>query len=256
MNKIQKQVPIIQRHSIYHRVAIVRRRPCCTPVNWSKCTLCKSSNDCSGNVYNQKNPVKLITVPVGFSDWEQLETQIWELQHKGYNLRLITDQNMPKEIMWAASFSEKNIVQMNLNLMNMKLELDWVSKLMSLSNRCGVYSVLCLNPIVPGVVRTYHVVDILDRLNGLSHFHTNLKFCEIPEEIPVYNGIINFNGYLTSIRFMEKTSQGWKCKSEFIQEFTEKVQLFSEPRKLSLQVCGNESNCTGLKLNKSGGYAH
>ena len=256
MNKIQKRVPIIQRHSIYHRVAIVRRKPCCNPVSWSKCILCTGSADCSGNVYNQKSSVKLLNVPVGFSDWEELERQIWKLQHQNYNLRLVTEQVMPKEIMWAASFSEQNIVQMNLNLMRMKSELDWVSQLMSLSNRCGMYSVLCLNPIVPGVVKTYQVINILDRLRGLGHFHTNLKFCEIPSDIPVYNGIINFNGYLTSIRFLEKTSQGWKCKPEFIQEFTEKVQLFSEPRKLSLQVCGSESNCTGLNTHKSGGYVN
>lgn len=242
--------PIIQRFPIIQRVPIFHRKPCCSGVQWAKCRLCSHSEDCAGNKFVSPENTesvglyRLIYIASDFDDWDNLEQSIWSLSNQGVLLRLITDKEMPKEIIWAASYSEKNVVQLNLNMMQFKHEITWIEKLMSIANKCGVYCVLCINPIVPGVTRTYHVIDILDRLQKKGYFHVNLKFCEIPDSIISCDNWMNFNGYLLPARYMKHTQSGWECSSEFKQKFMSKIQLFTVPLKISISACG-EHDCTG-----------
>lgn len=189
---------------------------------------------------------RMIQVFNGFDDWDSLEQQIWELSAQGVILRLVTDIKLPKEIVWAASYSEKNIIQINLDMTQRRIELDWVDKLMSVANRCGVYCVLCLHPIVPGIVRTYHVLEVINRIKGKGHFHVNLKFCEITGHIIEDNGWMNFNGQLLSTKYMSQNQGEWECSQEYKQLFLKKIQLFTTPKRISVSICSENTDCTGL----------
>ena len=244
--------PIIQRVPILKRVAIFHRKPLCSEIEWDKCKLCSQLEDCSGNSYvsvddsPQLEMAKIIRVSSDFEDWKNLEQQIWQLGAQGEVLRLVTDTSLPKEIIWATSYSDKNIIQANINMLSTKTEIPWIDKLMSIANRCGVYCVLCLHPIVPGIVRTYHVIDIIDRIMRKGQFHITLKFCEIHGTIIEHNGWLNFNGHPLSTRYMEKTNDGWVCSDEYIQKFLKKLELFLVTKKLSVTVCSDNIDCTGL----------
>lgn len=247
-----KKKPLLKRLPILNRVPIIQRHPVYSRFSWEKCCLCSSNVDCSGRKFSRLSSKVLkscvsVYVSKKFNNWKHLENQLWKLGTQGVPLRLITEVNLPKEVVWAASYSSDNVVQINLNMMEYNNEIKWVDNLMSVLNRCGVYCVLCLNPIVPGVVKTYHVVELLARLRNHGKFHVNLKFCRVQGELFKSSGWINFNGNPIPEKWMVNHQGVWECTPEFQHQFLEKVQLYSLPKKLSVSICGTDNNCTGLK---------
>lgn len=248
-----KRQPIVRGVAIFHRVAIFPRKPCCSGVDWKRCKLCSQFEDCVGNSFIpaeiedlDTEKTRLIRVINEFEDWESIEQQLWRLSAQGTIVRLVTDVELPKEIIWAASYSEKNIIQINFDMTQRKKGMKWIDKTMSIANRCGVYCVLCFHPIVPGYTMTYQVIEVIDQCKSHGYFHVNLKFCEITGNVIESDGWLNFNGHVIPVKYMEKTSDGWECTQEYKQLFLSKIQLFTKPKKLSVSVCSNENECTGL----------
>lgn len=244
--------PIVLRNPIVPRTAIYERIACCSSyVKCENCKLCREFSDCSQKTYvpwdssETSELYRVIYVPDDYEDWETLEAQIWELSDKDVYLRLIIDKNVPKEVLWAASYSEKNIFQINVNMIDFDTEVLWVQKLVSLAGNCGLYVVLFLYPIVPDLVKTYHVIDILDMFRNSVHFHVTLKFSEITD-VKETDGYLNFNGSPVSVKHLTKTDCGWKCTSEYLRKFLEIVNLYAIPRKISVSICGETDDCTGL----------
>ena len=253
-----KRHPIIYRVPIFvQRTAVFPRKPlCCRKVKWEHCKLCSEYNDCSGKLYvdiedNSSDFMRSVYVSSLFSDWENLENQIWGAHHNGAIVRLITDVDLPKEIVWALSYSEKNILQLNLNMAHLNRNIGWIDSLVSLANRCGLYCVICMHPIIPEVTRTFHVISVLDRLRGYGCFHVSLKFWEIHERLTESDGWLNFNGVPVDIKYLERTQDGWKCNDSFKQNFYHMIKAFSVPHKLSVSLCGDETDCTGLTKAKT-----
>ena len=238
--------PIVSRTAIYNRIA------CCSNlVSYQTCQLCSKFQDCAGKLYVDKNSIepkeyyRVIHVPSDFEDWETLESEIWELNDQQVYLRLVIDRNVPDRILWATSYSERNVLQINVNMMYLDENFLWIQKLMAMAGNCGLYSLLFLYPIVPELVKTYHVIEVLDCFRNAGYHHTTLKFCEFSncEEI---DGYINFNGIPVSTRYLERIETGWKCTSEYLTLFLNKVNLYAIPRKISVTICGRTDDCTGL----------
>ena len=149
--------PIISRTAIYHRVACYSQ---C--VNYESCKLCNSLYDCNNKEYVSPNSKsssekdRVIYVSEDYTDWEELEQSIWELSTSKVYLRLIIDTEIPDRVLWASSYSEKNILQINLNMLKFEKNLPWVQKLMSMAGNCGLYTLLFLYPIVPTVTNRNH----------------------------------------------------------------------------------------------------
>lgn len=247
-----ERTPIILRSPIVSRTAIYKRVACCSSqIKCENCKLCCEFTDCSGKRYVSQDSsetsefYRVIYVPKYYDDWESLEAQIWELSDKKVYLRLIIDRDIPKEILWAASYSEKNIFQININMIDFDNNIEWVQNLVALSGNCGLYMVLFLYPIVPDLVKTYHVIDILDMFRNVVHFHTTLKFSEI-SNINEVDGYLNFNGSPVSTSYLIKTENGWKCNPEYLKSFLDIVNLYAIPRKISVSICGEAEDCTGL----------
>lgn len=249
-----KRHPIIYRIPIFvKRTAVFPRKPLCYKrTKWEHCKLCSSYVDCSGKAYARIEDtadldfMRTIYVSSVFSDWDTLESQIWKAQDDGVFVRLLTDVDLPKEIVWALSYSEKNILQINFNTANLNKNIVWTNSLVALADRCGLYCMICMCPIVPGIVKTYHIISVLDRLRGNGYFHVSLKFWEIHEELIECDGWLNFNGAPLSVAYLERTPNGWKCTEKFKQDFMSIVQIFSTPRKISVTSCGDTEDCTGL----------
>lgn len=244
--------PIISRTAIYHRVACYSQ---C--VNYESCKLCNSLYDCNNKEYvslNSKSSsekYRVIYVSEDYTDWEELEQSIWELSTSKVYLRLIIDTEIPDRVLWASSYSEKNILQINLNMLKFEKNLPWVQKLMSMAGNCGLYTLLFLYPIVPGLVKTYHVIEALDCMKNSGYHHTTLKFCDIKGCIE-NEGYINFNGEPINTKYLQKVGDStWKCTPEYLNAFLDKVNIYAIPRKISVSICGNTEDCTGLGGNKN-----
>lgn len=243
---------IVQRTAIFRRVAI-----CSSEVKYETCRLCDKYTDCLGKRYveagsdeENKNVYRIIHVTKDFDDWESLEQHIWEHEAEKTYIRLLIDRAIPQEVLWAASYSAYNILQINVDMTHFSEDIEWIRKLIYMSDNCGMYCLLFLYPIVPGLVKTNHVLDIIDSCRNAGDHLTLLKFCEITNCIE-NEGYLNFNGEPVSIKYLEKTPEGvWVCTEEYLRLFLEKLQIYTTQRKQKVVICGTQE-CTGLAGEKN-----
>ena len=78
------------------------------------------------------------------SDWVKLEQEIWNYKQKGSLVTLITSVELPERIVWAASYSESNILQVNLNLLHRVQYFPWINKMLHLANNY-INNMMCFN---------------------------------------------------------------------------------------------------------------
>lgn len=247
-----KRKSIVSRSPVVSRTAIFNRTPCFVqPIHCDSCALCHSYKDCSGYKYVDANSsessdfYRVIHVDETYTDWEELTAKIWELSDQGVYLRFIIDKAVPKEVLWAVSYSERNVLQININMLKFEENVKWAQKLVSIAGNCGMYVVLFLHPIIPDLVKSYQVVDILDRFRNTVYFHTTLKFSEIIG-VKESDGYLNFNGTPVSTKYLERTPDGWRGTTEYMKKFMELVNSYAIPRKMSVSICGEIEDCTGL----------
>lgn len=194
----------MERHPIILRCPIVTRKP----------------------ILEKKfTPESIVVIPSTYRSWEELLNMIHKFSVNTTILKIVTERDLPKEVVWAVSYSEKNVIQVNINMLKYAEELDWIDRLMVLMNKCGMYCVLNLSHVVPGMVFTYNVIEILDRIYRRCMFHTQIVFeCESKDVI--------LGGSRVKSEFLQKTAKGWKCTEEFTQAFLAKVQCFAAPKKI------------------------
>ena len=240
----------MERVPIVRRTAIFERNACCsTCVEYETCKLCNQFLDCMGKSYaphdsNKSSEVyRVIYVSKDYEDFDSLEDKIWELSKKNVCLRLIINRPIPKEVLWAVSYSEKNILQVNLDMLKVNTEVLWAQELIALAGNCGLYVVLFLYPIIPYLVKTYQVIDLLDMFRNTVNIHTMLKFSKILN-VKETDGYLNFNGIPISTRYLIKTGNDWECTPEYMEKFLKIINLYSVPRKISVSICG-KSDCIG-----------
>lgn len=234
MEHIRK--PIISRTAIYQRIT------CCSDhIKYEGCNLCNSS-PCKGS---SKNTLEVMYITQGNNNWDDIINKIWSFHDEGKFLRLIIDTEIPKEVLWAASYSEKNIFQVNINMIELNSNIDWIRKLVFMSGNCGLYVVLFLYPIIPDLVKTYHVIDVIDMFRNVVQFHVNLKF-GVFTKVQESEEYINFNSIPVSIKHLKKCEDSWECTPEYLKNFLDIVNLYAIPRKISVGICGENTDCTGL----------
>lgn len=229
-----------------HRTAVFPRTPISLSLNkFQSCRLCSSFTDCLGNQYSGNSVYSVLHVDKNFEDWDTLESLIWDCKDSGKLLRLIIDKKIPKNVLWASSYDALNILQVTVNMLELPDNLVWIRELIHLANNCGLYVVLFLNSIVPTVVKTYQVIDIMDMVRNCGHHNFAINFAQF-ERCKSSDGFVNFNGHPVPTKYLEKTKLGWKCSQQFIEDFVSKINCYVIPRKVSMSVCGTLQDCTGL----------
>ena len=138
-------------------------------------------------------------------DWTRLEQSIWEYYKQGVFLTLITDRELPERIVWAASYSENNILQINLNISVQNF--PWVQKLIHLSNNCGLFTQVCFKSVTTQI-KVHQVIDTLDRIYNSGSYEVILDFKNL-----VIENVTNY-----------------------IQSFLYVVNLYCAPRKILVHI--------------------
>lgn len=249
---MEKPIKVAYRTPMISRTAIFPRKPVDTSVIcYESCKLCDSFIDCQGNCLESFDSIdnldcyRVLFVSKDFENWGELVEIIWSLDVLGVLLRLITDTELPQEVLWAASYNCKNILQINLDMTQAENDMNWVRKLMGWSNSCGLFSVIFLYPIIPTIVRTYQVVDVMDSLRNYGCHHFSLKFSKLSGCKSFDDGVC-FHGKLIPLKYLTSSECFWECSSRFMEEFMEKINIYSIPRKISVSICGKSQDCTGL----------
>lgn len=234
-NVVQKQPT--QRTAIFHRT------PCCSQLECVSCRLCNQTEDCDGNRFvdvfsdEPSSVIRKLYIKDSLVDWDSVMAQITTESNSGSPMRLITDRKIPQRVLWKFSYSDKNVIQINLDMTKFPSNISWVEQIMITANKCGIYVVLCMYPIVPQVIKTYQVLEIIDRFKWCGHFTASIKFCEIPDTAIVSGGWLNFNGVPVSIKYLVHSNSVWKCTEEFKDLYMKYIYRFSIPRKIKVNVC-------------------
>lgn len=233
-----KRIPLVTQRAVVDRKAVGQ------PITWSKCKLSTAGEfpPCCTNI-NQM----VIDVPKDCDNWRELEGTIWNAQSQSRTIRLVVHDKVPEDILFAASYSDKNVTQVNINMTQLSSYYSWLDKLMSLANRCGMWVVLYLHPIVPEIVTASQVVGLIDRFRIFGQYHINLQFCELPSSVEeAAPGFINFQGYALPTKYLVRTEDGWKCSERFISQFLSDVKVYTSLCKISVHACGGNGDCSGL----------
>lgn len=226
-----QRIPIIKRSAIYQRT------PICPKVEYNCCKLCNNCINCNGKQLN------VFYANTNEYDFNTLINDIWECEDTKKNVRLVIDVPIPKEVVWATSFSEKNILQINVNMLDFKTpnSYQWLGETMNIANRCGLFCILLLYPIVPTITRTYEVIRLIDMVRYFGKFHTYLKFLE-SNNIIHYGNWLNFNNTPIAASNFVYEEPYWKCSDDFKKKFLDIVMLYTKPYKLPISICG-KTNC-------------
>lgn len=243
-----------RRTSIIRNPIVDRYAISSIPVEYKGCDLCLGCKSCSGYEYGEPETsqelncdltkYRLIYVDKDFEDWDELLWKIKVANVLKTNIRLVLDKEPPRSVIYGLVYSPMNIVQMNIDILHTDDYLSWVGYVLSLCENCGVFSILFLNPVVPTIIKTYHVIQIIDNFRNLSS-HIAIRFSDFPN-LPVIDGYINFNGKAVPIKYLEKTDNGFVCNELYIEKFMSMVKIYTIPRKMSLSVCNTNTDCSGI----------
>ena len=187
-------------------------------VNFTKspCHLCEFGVDCSGNT---------VLIPIYAPEYEsflEVEDKVLSYEKSGQRIRVITDIEPPKELVWASAYSEYNILQINLDISRFDNDYDWISQTAYLSNICGLYVVIFIYNVQSTVENLCRVAMLVHRLRNVVHFHINLKF----DKNTVESGL---------------------CY-KFVRSG---LKLYTDYKNVLVQVCGMTLDCLGNGGRKS-----
>ena len=173
---------------------------------------------------------KVLVIPSD-PDWTKILSKIQSCKERGLTLRLITSVQLPKEIIWKASYNENNIIHININMLHIE-NFSWVSQAVRITEKCGILSLLFMYPIVPHVVKTYQVLQIVESVESCLHCELRLKFLELnPEDVSLEE-----KENLIKVEDMTLDEHTWKCDPEFINIYMKYLTFYIKIKKSNLNI--------------------
>lgn len=222
-------------------------------------------NDCIGNFIIKIDIDKLLS----FSDVEKVVGTLCRLKyvpyihmnldsnHKSfvYQDELITNlcmmnlpmslniiQTIPSYLIEKLSLNPFNILQFPIVVEDYMNDLYDLQECMYASRSSGLHTILRLEGIIPGVIHPYTIIDILNSMK-VCYRHASLKFIEIPYSKKVSD---ISEDYLDE--YFVRGDSGFICSNTYVKNFMKVLDVFLEPKKLSVSVCNNCDNCRGMDL--------
>lgn len=177
----------------------------------TSCKLCTSTIDCNNTDYKDLE-YEVIYINKDYTDWDELIKKIIAIKENNKFIRLILDKGVPKEVLWEISYSEKNLIQLNIDMNELKYFIIWARTILKTMLACGVYFSFFLYNIEPSNTQIHEIIELISRVNQVTNFHLNLKFKE--DTTSIYRDRV----YKT-------------------------LQIYTELKGISLQVCGTNNNC-------------
>lgn len=225
-----------QQTTIIRKPIKVKRSPAYShETKFKTCELCYGHRGCC-NYFDVKHHV--MYVPVDYVDWNDLEIKIWEYRQQGHFIRLVIDRDIPSSILWAISYDHRNLLQVNIDLYQEYL--SWIPNLAHAAERCGLYFVFVLHPIVPEFIKVSNVLHVIDSIRSIPHCSIMLKFAEFKNSGRLStNTHININGKVIAKDAVKQYKPGvWGCTETFKHEFYRLVQEYAVPQHINVSVCG------------------
>lgn len=242
-----RRIPVLEREPVIRRTSVFQRKAICsTVVDYRGCIIGDRYTDCNGCTYckpgkeNEYNDSILLVIDDEIEDWQEVIDDIIAAKNNKEYMRVVTDVPLPKEVIYELAYSPFNVLQYNLDLYMGKEELDTFKSSIFTASNCGLYIAVLLYPILPGVVRVYDVIELINSFRNLCR-HVCLKFIEVKEPISPRNGYYNINGEAVPEWTLKRTEdETLQCSDLYISKFLTSLQKYIVPRKINVSICNQE----------------
>ena len=163
---------------------------------------------------------------------------IQRAKNKNEDICLETEKDIPREIVWDLSYSPRNILQINLCLLEPFERLGWVIELVHLTEICGIRCNLMLFPIIPTIVSTSDVIRIIDSVNNCNHCKIILKFSEFIKYEPTSSKkFLTTNKRAIPMEYLTRYTENlYKCSNLYTEEFFQLVKFYTDSTKLEVVI--------------------
>ena len=215
----------------------IERSPICIwESHFRTCAMCYGKRNCCKSLpFPPKH--KVFYVEPSFEDWNQLEMNIWNVRHSGKLVRLIVDKEIPSSILWAASYDSHNLIQINVDLR--KQYYPWVTNLAHAAERCGLYFIVMVYPIVPEFTKTKQVLEVIDSMRMIPYCQIMLKFADFKNSGRLATDThLNVNGKAISKTLVcERRHNRWKCTDSYKQAFLDIIRNYADGQQMKVEIC-------------------
>lgn len=220
---------------LQHRIR-VKRRPLSGTVCFQSCNLCYTGVNCCPHISSCCHP---IIIPSDYVYWSKVLIQIQQYQDNNDTIRIITERSLPNEVIWAAVYSEKNVLQANINLFQDWEQIKWAIALAHKAEKCGVECVLVVYPILPLQTKLSQVIQILDAINTCKHCKVMIRFGEfINYGLPIHSGFIKLRGCDIPLSLVNRIKGDlWGCTDDFKSQFMKYLRFYADVSNIDVQVC-------------------
>lgn len=220
---------------LQHRIK-VRRHPLSGTVCFQSCNLCQGGVNCCPHISSCCRP---IVIPSDYVYWSRVVTTLEQCQNDKDTVRIITERALPNDVIWAAVYSEMNVIQANINIFQDWEHIKWAIALAHTAERCGVECVLMIYPILPLQVKLSHVLQILDAINTCKHCKVMIRFGEfINYGLPIQSGFIKLRGHNIPLSLVNRIKGNiWGCTDEFKSQFMEYLRFYADANNIDLRMC-------------------
>lgn len=215
---------------------VIQRQPLSGILQFQSCNLCYGKPNCCPHISSCCVP---IVIPQNYVYWTKAINNIQSHRNKGDHIRLVTEWFLPQEVIWAAAYSELNVLQANVNVLQKWDSLKWAVALAHTAERCGVECLLMLYPIIPLHVKTYQVLQLIDAVGTCSHCKIMIRFGDfINYGLAIRSGFINLRGRDTPLSLVNRIKGDlWGCTDEYKSQFMEYLRFYTDANKIDLRVC-------------------
>lgn len=218
-----------------HRIR-VKRRPLSGTVHFQSCNLCHKGVNCCPHISSH---CYLVLIPKDYVYWSKVLVQIQQHQDNNDTIRVITERALPNEVIWTVAYSEKNILQANVNIFQDWEQLKWAIALAHKAERCGVEYVLVIYPVLPLQTKLSQVLQILDAINSCRHCRVMIRFGEfINYGLPIQSGFIKLRGCETPLSLVNQIKGDlWGCTDDFKSQFMEYLKFYADANNVDVHMC-------------------
>ena len=214
----------------------VKRRPLLSTVRFQSCNLCYKKSNCCPHISSCCRPV---VISKHYRTWDKLLETLQRHQAKGNVIRVVTEQVLSNDIIWAMSYSELNVLQVNVDIQQDWESIKWAISMAHKAEKCGVECLLFIYPVLPPFVKTYHVLQLIDAINDCRHCKIMIRFGDfINYGLFIQSGFIILRGNKIPLSLVNRIDGDlWGCTEEFKSQFMEYLKFYADDNKIDVRAC-------------------
>ena len=162
------------------------------------------------------------------ADWSGVLDRIESNRAAGKTTMLSSSCRVPRTVVWRLSYDASNVISPHVYPGNTR-SLSILSDLAVLSDKCGIYLMPVIGPVVPGTTIIYSILQAIDIVHRYANMCIMINF---------YTDIRG--GQISGCDLTKMVSRGdiITCSGEYTSKVMEPIRAYCSPRNIRVHECG------------------